>query len=171
MLDRIFEWFLTLGGKIIEKITPRYYPWYERSRSELLRIARFVVVGVTSLVLYSGLYALFSRVIWREANHTWLNFLATVLSAIFNYFSNRHWTFKAGESRITHLRHIRRYVVVMAFASLLQSGLFWLGHEFFHLYDFFVIYPVALLIAFFTYTAHRVYTFKASDKSQVTSNK
>ena len=140
---------------------PKCHGLYCRHRQEWQKLTRFMMVGVTSLALYSGFYALLSRVIWVAGNHTFENFLATALSAVFNFIANRSWTFcRANELEGTHLRHLRRYIIVLVAAALLQSSLFYLGHVVLHLYDFLVIYPVAFLMAFFTYLLHRFYTFR-----------
>ena len=141
---------------------PKCHGLYCLHRQEIRKLVRFVVVGVTSLALYSGLYALLSRVIWVAGNRTFENFLATALSAVFNFIANRSWTFcSARELEGTHLRHLRRYIAVLVAAALLQSFLFYLGHEVLRLYDFLVIYPVAFFMAFLTYLSHRFYTFHA----------
>lgn len=126
--------------------------------SEIKRLFRFGVVGALSFALFAGLYALLSRVLWTSGNRTLENFLATLVTAVFNFWAHRRITFEA-HAHSSH-RQLVRYLIVMFSAMALQSGLFWLGHAVFGLYDFLVIVAVAVLIPLYTYLLHKFFTFR-----------
>ena len=126
-------------------------------RGEAERLVRFVIIGGLSFLMYVGFYALLSRRLWVTGNRSLENFLAICLTSIFNYLAHRAWTF---QSRGAHFDQMWRYGVVAVSATLLQSGLFWLGHAYLGWYDFVVILIVAVLIPLYTYLMHRVFTFK-----------
>lgn len=128
-----------------------------RHREEVERIFRFVFIGGLSFVFNAGLYALISRVLWPAGNRTLENFLATALTSILNYLAHRAWTFR---SQGAHSKQVVRYTVVAISAIILQSFLFWVGYRLLHLHDFVVIFVVAMLIPFYTYLAHKLFTFR-----------
>lgn len=127
-------------------------------RDELERIFRFILIGGVSFLFNAGLYALISRVLWSAGNRTLQNFLATVLTCVLNYLAHRAWTFR---SQGAHTTEAVRYTMVAVSAILLQSFLFWIGYRLLGLHDFIVIFVVAILIPFYTYLAHKLFTFRA----------
>ncbi len=139
---------------LLRRLLPtRFHPWQD----EIERLARFVIIGGLSFLMSAGLYALFSRWLWVQGNRTAENFLSVSITAIFNYLAHRSWTFR---SQGQHRDQMWRYIIVTVSATLLQSGLFWLGHVYFGWYDFIVILLVAAVIPLFTYAMHRVFTFR-----------
>jgi len=125
---------------------------------ECRRLIRFGIIGFLSWLLYAGGYALLSRILWINGNHTLESFLATCVSAVFNFIAHRQWTFRAHATN--HVDQLWRYVAVLVSAMLFQSGLFWFGHEYLHVYDFAVAFVSAGISAFYTYAMHRFFTFK-----------
>ena len=123
---------------------------------EWRRVLMFVLIGGISFGIWTCVYYLLSRHLWITGNHTFENFISVCISAVFNFFAHRHWTFQA---RNKHIGQLSRYLLVLITATALQSFLFWLGHEFFHWYDFAVVIVVTGLIALYTYTLHRFFTF------------
>ncbi|HEU0050821.1 MAG TPA: GtrA family protein [Patescibacteria group bacterium] len=134
--------------------------------SEFWRLVRFGIIGFTAFLINTGLYALFSRVIWPAGNRTFENFAATVLASAFGFLAHRTWTFRA---KGHHIQHAMRFVVVAVTAVLLQNILFWIGHAVLHVYDFLVIFLVSVLNPFYTYFMHRFYTFRSTSPTKETA--
>jgi len=132
--------------------------------SEFWRLVRFFVVGVTAFLIYAGLYALLSRWLWVSGNHTVENVVANVLGSIFGFFAHRKYTYQSSGS---HIRQAPRFLVVMLSAMALQAVLFWVGHELLHMFDFLVMFLLAVIIPIFTFILHRVYTFRHHPASPV----
>lgn len=130
---------------------------FQRMQDEIERLIRFIIIGGLSFLMYFGLYALISRWLWITGNRSLQNFLAVCITSIFNYLAHRAWTFR---SQGNHLDQMWRYLMVAVSATLLQSGLFWLGHVYLGWYDFIVVVVVAVLVPFYTYLLHRVFTFR-----------
>jgi putative flippase GtrA len=126
-------------------------------RTEAGQIFRFIIIGGLSFLIYAAMYALLSRVVWTAGNRTVESFISTVVSALFNYVTHRSWTFR---SRGSHGRQVWRYVLTVGSASLIQTGLFWLGHEIFHIYDFILIFTISALMPCYTYVMHKLFTFR-----------
>jgi putative flippase GtrA len=136
-------------------------PIIERLRSlmssEAGKLVRFVLIGGLSAFIYFLAYAFFSRFVWPEWNKTLLNFFAIALSAVFNFFAHRWYTFRSqGRKR----KEIPRYLFVLVTSAIIQSLLFWLGHEFLHLHDLLVAFLVPAIIPLYTYAMHRLFTFR-----------
>ena len=125
-------------------------------RKEFARLFSFGVIGVTSLALTVGLYALFSRVLWVSGPHTVEYVITVVIVTWLNYELNRHFTFgKVKRSPET----MGRFALVALASIALNAIIFWIGHEIMHLSDFIVIIATAFLVAAFTFTSHRLFTF------------
>lgn len=129
----------------------------QRYREECERIARFMIIGGLSFVFYYSLYALTTRVLFPQGNRSVMNFLVTCISSVLNYLAHRSWTFR---SQGAHSVQATRYVMVAVSAILLQSLLFWIGYHVLGAYDLLVIFVVAILIPFYTYLAHKLFTFR-----------
>jgi putative flippase GtrA len=129
---------------------------------EFQRLVRFGIIGVLSFVLYFFVYAALSRWLWTHGNRTVENVLAICVASVFNFLGHGRWTFR---SEARHHTQIIRYSLVVGTAIALQSLLFWIGHEFLHLYDFAVAFIVAVIVAFYTYLMHRGYTFRHAASS------
>jgi len=127
-----------------------------RLKKELKKLLRFLAVGVSTFIIQVVSYFFFSRIFFPQIDRTASYLLAVFYSLIFNYSANRAWTF--GKQQIAG-GSTKRYAQVAIAASLLSAFLFWIGHAAFHLYDLFVLVAVNLLIPFFTFISHRVYTF------------
>ena len=125
--------------------------WEERRR-----LVSFGIIGVTSLVLNVGLYALLSRFLWTQGSRTLEYTLVTILVTWLNYEANRFFTF---DKKARDPGSIGRFVLIASMATGLNSFLFWLGHVFLQVNDFVVIVCNAFLIALFTFTSHRLFTF------------
>ncbi len=117
---------------------------------------RFGIVGVTALCTTIGLYALLTRWIWPNGPRPVIYGIVTVFVTWLNYELNRHFTFRAGRRTVGNMG---RFVVVAVVALGLNNGLFYVGHAILHLYDLWVIVGVTLIVAVFTFTAHRFFTF------------
>lgn len=130
---------------------------FRRHREEAERITRFILIGGLTFVFNAALYAFISRIIWPQGNRSLENFFTTVVTSILNYLAHRAWTFR---SQGAHTQQALRYFVVALSAIALQSGLFWIGYRVLQAHDFTVIFVVALLIPFYTYLAHKLFTFR-----------
>jgi putative flippase GtrA len=125
-------------------------------RKEFARLFSFGMIGVTSLAATVGLYALFSRVLWVGGPHTIEYVIVVVIVTWLNYELNRHFTFgNVKRSPET----MGRFAMVALASIALNAIIFWIGHEMLHLSDFIVIIATAFMVAAFTFTSHRLFTF------------
>ena len=127
-------------------------------KKEFWQLFRFGVIGGLTVVIYFGLYTLASRVLWPSGNRTLESLLANIVSAVFNFFAHRRWTFAAHNDSAG--KQIPRFILVAIIAVALQSFLFWIGHAVLHIYDLIVVVAVSALIPLFTYVVHRSFTFR-----------
>lgn len=128
------------------------------ARTEGKGVIKFLIVGGLSFLIYAGMYALLTRVVFPEGNRTLMNFLSICSSAGFNFFAHRAWTYQATQGK--HADQIWKYVTVVITATLLQTFLFWVSVEQMGIYDGFVLIPIAGICAVYTYFAHRLFTFR-----------
>lgn len=124
-------------------------------KRERRRLMIFFAVGVSANALVIGMYALFSRVVWPSGPKTFEYALCVVLGTIVNFEANRRFTFLAARSYGAALR----FAVVAVVAIGLSSLLFWLGHDVFRIHDILMAVANVFIIAVFTFSAHRLFTF------------
>jgi len=124
--------------------------------AEFWKIVTFGVVGLASLGLTVALYAVISRVLWQHGPRTVQYSFVVLIVTWVNYEANRFFTFRQPQRTAGS---VGRFATVAGIAAGLNSALFWLGHEIFHLGDFYVIIVNAFLVALFTFTSHRLFTF------------
>lgn len=129
------------------------HAWEQEGR----RIGRFLIAGTLSYGLYFGFYVLLSRWLWVTGPRPLANTAAIIFSTFFNYYLHRFWTFRA---RRESWLQLVRYLVTVTTATLLQVLLFWFGHAVLRIYDLFLTVLVTGLIACYTYSLHRAFTFK-----------
>jgi len=128
----------------------------DKWRGEMTKLAKFIFVGCSTFVLQSGLYFMFTRWLLEGLSHTLVYVLTLLYIMAFNYSLNRAWTFREqGSARGS----VRRYAAVSVTASAICALLFWVGHDLLRIYDLLVVVAVNLIIPFYTFLAHRVYTF------------
>jgi putative flippase GtrA len=127
------------------------------AKREWKTVFRFGIVGGSSLLVKTGVYALLSRILWNDGPRLVQNILALCVSMIYNYLLHRFWTFR---SQAPQNSSAPRYVMVVVAASLLDAFLFYIGHTVLEIYDFAVIVGAAFIGALFTFTAHRFFTFR-----------
>jgi putative flippase GtrA len=120
---------------------------------------RFALVGGSSFLVKAAAYTLLSRVIWNAGPRWVENILALGVAMVYNYTLHRLWTFKFQKP---HPGSAPRYVIVVAIASLLDAVLFYVGHDMLKVYDLIVLAVDAALIAGFTFSAHRLFTFHSN---------
>jgi putative flippase GtrA len=128
----------------------------DKWRSEITKLAKFFFVGSSTFILQSGLYFMFTRWLFDGLSHTLVYVLTLLYVMAFNYSLNRVWTFKEQGSA---KGSAKRYAVVALSASAICALMFWIGHDLLHIYDMLVVVVVNLLIPFYTFAAHRMYTF------------
>lgn len=126
-------------------------------RDEFPRFVRFGLVGVALLLATIGLYALISRVLWPDGPKTVEYALVVVITTWMNYEINGRFTFRFTQRS---LRSMARFAAVAVTAVGLNSLVFWIGHDILRLLDFWVIVASTFIVAAFTFTSHRLFTFK-----------
>ncbi len=124
-------------------------------KNERRRLMIFFVVGITANALVIGMYALFSRILWSHGPKTLEYAICVILGTLANFEANRYFTFSAARSYSSALR----FGLVAVVAIGLSSTLFWLGHDVLHINDILVAVANVFIIAVFTFSAHRLFTF------------
>jgi putative flippase GtrA len=124
-------------------------------KDESRRLFSFAVIGVGSLLLNVGLYALLSRILWPQGNRTLEYLIVVVIVTVVNFEANRRYTFATQRS----LGALVRFGLVAVIASILNTTLFHIGNSVLHLYDLAVIIGNILLVSLFTFSSHRLFTF------------
>jgi putative flippase GtrA len=129
-------------------------------RDVLLReawgLAKYGLVGGSSLALHVGLYHLQSRILWPQGSWTAEYVLALVIASVYNFVLHRMWTFGVQGS---HLPMIGRYGGIVLCSMALQSIVFHIGVDLLRLYDYAVFAVSAACAALFQYFGHRFFTF------------
>lgn len=128
----------------------------EKVLVEIRRLATFVVIGGVSVGTNIVLYGLLSRVIWPTGNRTLEYVMSTMIVTYINYEANRRFTFGARQRTVGAMG---RFATIAVVAFGLNAVLFWTGNDVLHLWDFGVIVGSALLVAGFTFSSHRFFTF------------
>ncbi|MEN9558563.1 MAG: GtrA-like protein [Candidatus Parcubacteria bacterium] len=123
--------------------------------TEFRKVVKFGLVGGSTFLIYFLLYRWF-RETWTQGSYTLMAFVASVVSSIYNFFMHRRLTFRSSASVG---KSATRYVMVLMFCTMLQTGLFFLGNEVLHLFDYLVLFLVAVPVAATSYLLHRVFTF------------
>ncbi len=82
--------------------------------------------------------------------------MVIVLMTFMNYEANRRFTFNKLKNNI---RVMGRFAAISIIATGLYTIMFWIGHEIFRIWDFFVIPVNQVLVGFFTFGSHRLFTF------------
>jgi putative flippase GtrA len=121
-------------------------------------LIKFLIVGGVSFLIYSGAYLLLTRWIVPTANLTLMSVLALCISGLFNFAAHRGWTYRA--THASSRTQIGRYLFVVISSAVLQSAMFWLSVERIGIPDIYVLVPIAGICAFYTYFAHRLFTFR-----------
>lgn len=120
---------------------------------------RFALVGGSSFLVKALAYTLISRILWNAGPRWVENIMALGIAMIYNYTLHRLWTFKF---QTPHPGSAGRYVAVVAIASALDAVFFYIGHDILKVYDLLVLVVNAALIAAFTFSAHRWFTFHSN---------
>ncbi len=130
---------------------------WNRLKPELPRLLRFICVGILSLALTMGLYALATRTLWPHANRTLAYAGVVIIVTWINFLLNKKLTFQAQGRGAQGA--IGRFATVAVIATGLNNVFFWIGHDILHLFDLAVILLNTGLVAMFTFTSHRLFTF------------
>lgn len=126
-------------------------------------IIKFVIVGGISFLIYTAVYLGLTRWIFPTADLTLMNILSICASGCFNFAAHRGWTYRA--THASSRTQIGRYLFVVISSAVLQSLLFWLSVERAGILDVYVLVPIAGICAFYTYFAHRLFTFRKAQNS------
>lgn len=129
---------------------------HPRVRAELPRFMMFGVIGLSSLGLTIGVYAFLTRIAWPHGPRTVEYAFTTIVVTWLNYEANSRFTFGAKQRNAAALG---RFAGVAIVALGLNTVLFWFGHEVMRLADLWVIVANAFIVAIFTFTSHRLFTF------------
>lgn len=135
-----------------------FYSLFAILRAESSHLCWFVTIGCASVGLVVGMYAVVSRWLWPDGPRTMEYAAIAVVVAWLNYEANRHFTFQKQERSAGSMG---RFATVAVIATALNTLLFWIGHELLHVLDFLVIIVNYGLIALFTFSSHRLFTFHA----------
>lgn len=130
-------------------------------------IAKFLLVGGASFLVYIAAYAFQSRILFPgapERARVVMNFGSICLSVLFNYVAHRFWTYGQPEASV---RQIAWYTFVVVTVSFLQTLLFWLGHVVIGAYDFLAIASASAVCACYSFFMHRFFTFKRREAGDV----
>jgi len=125
-------------------------------RKEAKKLVRFLFVGTSTFLLQTFVYYFLTRWLLIDLPRLASYSLALFYALAYNYSLNRAWTFK---DQASAKGSVRRYALVAAAATLFSMTLFWIGEDLLHIYDLIVVVGVNVLIPFFTFISHRVYTF------------
>ncbi|MCC7357368.1 GtrA family protein [Candidatus Uhrbacteria bacterium] len=130
---------------------------WHRCKPELPRLLRFIGVGILSLVLTTGMYAVITRFLWKEGNRTFIYASVIIIVTWINYILNKKHTFNAQGKCAQGA--IGRFTTVAIIATVMNNVFFWIGHDIFHVFDLLVILCNTGIIAVFTFSSHRLFTF------------
>ncbi len=123
---------------------------------EVRRVISFLAIGLSSLALVLGFYKLLSLVLWTGGPPTIQYTLVTVFVSWLNYEANRFFTFGVDRRSVGSMG---RFATVVVVATGMSSALFWFGNEVLRVPDTIVIIANSGIVAFFTFTSHRLFTF------------
>lgn len=126
-------------------------------------LVKFIIVGGVSFLIYSGAYLILTRWVFPSASQTLMNVLSLCVSGLFNFAAHRGWTYRA--THASSRTQIGRYLFVVISSAVLQAFLFWLSVERIGILDIYVLVPIAGICAFYTYFAHRLFTFRKAQSS------
>ena len=119
-------------------------------------IPRFLLVGAISAALYLGISLV--TVTWLHWN-TFLGIsIAFVMSTIFHYMANRHFSFQASSGR--HRKQIPRYAVVWAVNYGISLLTVWLVSNVLGLPSFVTVVISAVLTSLSGYFLGRLWIFR-----------
>ncbi|MFA6160943.1 MAG: GtrA family protein [Patescibacteria group bacterium] len=125
-------------------------------RKEVKKLTRFIFVGSTTFLLQTLVYYFLTRWLLADLPRLASYSIALAYSLAYNYSLNRSWTFKDQSSA---RGSVRRYAIVASLATVFSLTLFWVGEDLLRIYDLIVVVGVNVLIPFFTFVSHRLYTF------------
>lgn len=126
----------------------------------LKSVIKFLIVGGISFLIYFFGYALLTRVLFPQAPLVLMSVLAVTISALFNFFAHRDWTYRAKEKRMSQPV---KYIFVVLTNTGLNTFLFWLGVSVLKWFDLYVAVMAAGLCAIYTFLAHRFFTFRSKN--------
>ena len=108
-------------------------------------------------MIHAGLYHLFSRILFIEGSRTAEYTGALLIAAVYNFTLHRLWTFQ-----LNYYSHamLLRYITVVLTSMASQSVVFYIGHEVFGIYDYYVFVIATVFAAGIQYLGHRFVTFK-----------
>src|SRR3989344_3456920 len=81
-------------------------------KAEFPRLLKFAIIGSSSLGLTLALYALLSRVLWKEGPRTVEYFMVVVTVSLLNYDLNRRFTFGAKERSVGSLGRFTTVAII-----------------------------------------------------------
>lgn len=128
--------------------------------SMLKSVIKFLIVGGISFLIYFFGYAILTRFVFPDAPLVLMSVVAVTISALFNFFAHRDWTYRAQEKRLSQPV---KYVFVVLTNTALNTFLFWFGVSVLKWFDLYVAVFAAGLCAIYTFFAHRFFTFRTKN--------
>ncbi len=119
---------------------------------------KFLIVGGMSFLIYFFGYALLTRIVFPQAPLVLMSVVAVTISAIFNFFAHRDWTYRVKDR---HMSQPVKYLFVVLTNTALNTLLFWFGVSVLKWFDLYVAVAAAGICAVYTFFAHRFFTFRS----------
>lgn len=145
-----------------EKIEQLNVVWKNPSIFEFIK---FAVVGVIGTMVDFGTYAILTRVF--DVYYITATCISVFLAIINNFFLNKYWTFKKGQSGDTKKEYLKFFIVSVV-NYFLNIGITWyivektLSESLFGSYEDFFAKVVAIgIVLFSNYFGNKYWTFKS----------
>lgn len=124
----------------------------------LKHFIKFCIVGGSAAALnFTIYYLLVARLdVWYVVAAVW----AYALSAIFNFFANKFWTFRHPAQGRAMIRQVGKFAIVLGSGMLINTILIYIGTDFLG-FDYRVSWVVATgLVTFWNFAFNRLWTFR-----------
>lgn len=124
----------------------------------LKQFIKFCLVGGSSAVISFSIY--YSATEWLKIWYVYSAIFAFLISAVFNFTSNKLWTFRNTEKGKQILNQITKFAVVMVSGLIINTVIIyglteWVG------FDYRISWVFAAgAVAFWSFGFHRLWTFK-----------
>lgn len=131
----------------------------------LKQFIKFCFVGGTAaLINYSILYSFVEFLgIW----YVYANLCGGVISAIFNFFANKFWTFRNPELGKKAVRQGIKFVIIISLGVLLNTLFVYIFTDYLHI-DYRISWVIATgLVLFWNFGFNRLWTFKNNKKDLI----
>jgi len=131
----------------------------------LFQFFKFSVVGVTGTIIDFSFFALLSRIFGLY--YIWATAISVFLAIVNNFFLNKYWTFKKGQSGKVKEEYLK-FFIVSIINYLLNIGITYFIVEFTQFErvfgnneDFFAKVVAIAIVLFSNYFGNKYWTFKS----------